>query len=380
MGEVGVHLDHELGAAAQRAREPGQVGVTEPGLGGAVQDLDLRVGRGQPVGDLRRFRRESCRRRPGCDERPAPAARAPPRSRGRSPRCSPPRCTWGSRPRPAPASSGSVVGRAAGRCRGPAWTRSCALGMRGAGATRHHGPWGKTQWNAAPDFETRRGSPEPSNALDRRGAGAWRLITVAAGRCRRGPVADRGGRCSLTLLLVGGGAPRPRHGGRAARGGFFASIGGLARRRRRVVDRPRGTGGERRDRPDAGVHAVRSDRGRTAPRDRADVRRRPRAVHAADPGDPRARARAGDVLRGRGPGALLQRLDHRDRRGRRRDRRPHRGARADVEAAGRRRSERSYSSRPARSSATARRSRACSGRRTDCGTRRRSRSCTGTGC
>src|SRR4029077_12575629 len=41
MGEARVHLDDDLRTAAERAREPRQVGVPEPRLGGAMEDLHL---------------------------------------------------------------------------------------------------------------------------------------------------------------------------------------------------------------------------------------------------------------------------------------------------------------------------------------------------
>ncbi len=180
--------------------------------------------------------------------------------------------------------------------------------------------------------------------------------------------------------------PARRRRDRRAADGVSASgrvLRGHPRARRRwrgVTDRARGEGGEHRDQPDPGVHAVRSDRGGATPRDRVDLRRRPRTVHAADRGHPPARARARDVLRGRDRGAVLQRLDDRDRRLRRRDWRPHRGARSDVEA---------HRGGAALAAARAgQRDRALRGElpppvpaaRTGSGTRPRSRSCTATGC
>ena len=50
--EVGVHLEHEVGARRERALESREVGPPEPFLRRAVQDLDRLELRGQPVGDL----------------------------------------------------------------------------------------------------------------------------------------------------------------------------------------------------------------------------------------------------------------------------------------------------------------------------------------
>ena len=41
MREVGVHLDHELGAAGQRTIETGEIRVAEPGLRLTVEHLDV---------------------------------------------------------------------------------------------------------------------------------------------------------------------------------------------------------------------------------------------------------------------------------------------------------------------------------------------------
>ena len=52
MGEIGIHLDHELGAAAQRAGEAGQVSVAEAVLGLTVEHLERACELlGQTVGD-----------------------------------------------------------------------------------------------------------------------------------------------------------------------------------------------------------------------------------------------------------------------------------------------------------------------------------------
>ena len=159
---------------------------------------------------------------------------------------------------------------------------------------------GQTQWNAVPDYATRRvRSGDPRRRSTRAAAGARRR-TIAGAVRRRAPVA-----CSRSALLAVRSARRRRR--RPAAGRRRSLEAGSSRRMRvRSPARPRRRwrpvrrGHENgRDQPDAGVHAIRSDRGRAAPRDRADVRRRPGAVHAAGPGDPRARARARDVLRGR---------------------------------------------------------------------------------
>ena len=42
MGEVGVHLDHQLGTTGQRALESSQVRVPKPSFSGPMQDLDGR--------------------------------------------------------------------------------------------------------------------------------------------------------------------------------------------------------------------------------------------------------------------------------------------------------------------------------------------------
>jgi hypothetical protein len=54
VGEVGVHLDYELGAAGERLPEPGDVGGAQPLLRVAVEDGDVVVLPREPVGDLAR--------------------------------------------------------------------------------------------------------------------------------------------------------------------------------------------------------------------------------------------------------------------------------------------------------------------------------------
>jgi hypothetical protein len=51
VGEVAVDLAHDAGAARERVVESGDVGRPEAVLRGAVQHLDVRVGRGEPVRD-----------------------------------------------------------------------------------------------------------------------------------------------------------------------------------------------------------------------------------------------------------------------------------------------------------------------------------------
>ncbi len=52
MREVGVHLQHQRGVGGQGAPEAGDVGGAEPFLVGAVEDADVLVLLGQPIGDL----------------------------------------------------------------------------------------------------------------------------------------------------------------------------------------------------------------------------------------------------------------------------------------------------------------------------------------
>src|SRR6185312_3487161 len=53
VGEVGVHLQHECGAAGEGAAEAGDVGGPEAALAGPVQNLDpVRLPGGEAVGDL----------------------------------------------------------------------------------------------------------------------------------------------------------------------------------------------------------------------------------------------------------------------------------------------------------------------------------------
>ncbi len=54
MGEVAVHLEHELRAARQHVPEPVDVRAPQPLLAGAVEDLDPRQLGREPVGDLAR--------------------------------------------------------------------------------------------------------------------------------------------------------------------------------------------------------------------------------------------------------------------------------------------------------------------------------------
>jgi hypothetical protein len=51
VGEVGVHLQDEVGAAVEGAAEARQVGRAEAFLAGPVEDLDARVGGREAVGD-----------------------------------------------------------------------------------------------------------------------------------------------------------------------------------------------------------------------------------------------------------------------------------------------------------------------------------------
>jgi hypothetical protein len=50
VGEVGVHDDHAVGAALERAREAREVRLAEPLLARPVQHLDSLVPLGEPVG------------------------------------------------------------------------------------------------------------------------------------------------------------------------------------------------------------------------------------------------------------------------------------------------------------------------------------------
>ena len=52
VGAVGVHLADHVVAGVERHPEAVQVGRAQAGLVGAVQDRDLRVGGGEPVGDV----------------------------------------------------------------------------------------------------------------------------------------------------------------------------------------------------------------------------------------------------------------------------------------------------------------------------------------
>ena len=52
MGEVGVHLQDQRGAAGEGAPEAGDVGGAESFLAWPVQDADVLVALGQPLGDL----------------------------------------------------------------------------------------------------------------------------------------------------------------------------------------------------------------------------------------------------------------------------------------------------------------------------------------
>ena len=52
VGEVAVHLEHELGAVGERAPEAGDVGGTEPFLARPVEDADERKLCGELVGEL----------------------------------------------------------------------------------------------------------------------------------------------------------------------------------------------------------------------------------------------------------------------------------------------------------------------------------------
>ena len=49
---VGVHLDDDRGAAAERLAEPVEVRPAEALLGGPMLDADARIGRGEAVGEL----------------------------------------------------------------------------------------------------------------------------------------------------------------------------------------------------------------------------------------------------------------------------------------------------------------------------------------
>ena len=51
MREVGVHLHDQLGAAGERTAKPGHVGGPEPLLRRPVEDLDVAVLGGEPVGE-----------------------------------------------------------------------------------------------------------------------------------------------------------------------------------------------------------------------------------------------------------------------------------------------------------------------------------------
>ena len=51
MGEVRVHLDHQLGALVERLAEAGDVGAAEPLFVRAVQHFHVRVPLRQPVGE-----------------------------------------------------------------------------------------------------------------------------------------------------------------------------------------------------------------------------------------------------------------------------------------------------------------------------------------
>ena len=52
VGEVAVHLEHELGAQPERVAEACEVGRAEPFLTRPVEDVDVVVPGGKPVGDL----------------------------------------------------------------------------------------------------------------------------------------------------------------------------------------------------------------------------------------------------------------------------------------------------------------------------------------
>ena len=54
MREVGVHLDNQLGSRLEGALEPGEVRRAQPMLLGPVEDLDLGIVPGEPVGQLAR--------------------------------------------------------------------------------------------------------------------------------------------------------------------------------------------------------------------------------------------------------------------------------------------------------------------------------------
>ena len=132
---------------------------------------------------------------------------------------------------------------------------------------------------------------------------------------------------------------------------------------------------------DARLHAVRSHRRRAAPGARADVRRRPRAVHAAVLCGPQAvttcRRRSS---RSACSSSYFHASTTRDRRARGRDRRSHRVHAPMSELSRGRPAVAAARADAARSASTARRSRGCSVRRTDCGTRPRCSCCASTGC
>jgi hypothetical protein len=78
VGEVGVHLDHEVGAGRQRLAESGEVGAAEAVLALAMQDADVGVLEREPVGEVA----GAVRRRVVHDEHGARDGRVAARERG----------------------------------------------------------------------------------------------------------------------------------------------------------------------------------------------------------------------------------------------------------------------------------------------------------
>ena len=257
-----------------------------------------------PVGlRSRPFRRESCRRRSGCGERPATT-----RSSSAASRCHDPlyvvRLVVGGDHDPDRGSHSRERSREQAEGRGrpvsaPA-RRFARSSSRPGGRDRafhahvardaHHGcgavpmergarttqPAGRLRHlrdpldpgatGAAPEH----GAPSPSASGDRpsrrysRSRVARSTVLLARWRERPAASGDRAGRRAASSAVI--------------RKLVDAGPGSLRARR--------GTGRERRDQPNAGVHALRSGRRCTAPGDRVDLRRRPRAVHAAGPRRP----------------------------------------------------------------------------------------------
>ena len=212
-----------------------------------------------------------------------------------------------------------------------------------------------------------RSEPSPKPA-----AGASRRPTP---RPRGGAAAPARGRAAALVALVAliagliaGGASAGGHSHRQATAS--TEVGFLGKIKRLAGDGAHSFAVEQRADENAAinrtlvVHAGRADGGHPAPRAGADVRRRPRAVHAAAAARAAPHAHAGDLLRGRRRGAVLPRRHLGDRQARLSDRRSHLEPSRHGRAVTRPAAGRAAAGGARRSDATARRSRGCSARPT----------------